>query len=311
MKTVNKKCLLVLATLLTAVLMIDIPLSIAASPASTSYLYLASGSSMNYVCSRSGYIDSQTYSTHNGIGKTTTSNTSSIPYYMIPLGTYYYNVTVSSSNVTAVNITVPTSSGMTSYSNLPISQAKYMVPIYVSSTSKNVTLLHPIYQGKYDSFASNFTLNYSKAVVLPYYKTPFGPVKATEYIIDEHVIRVKANATRVTSYTNITGAIYVNPATDLILYDNVNSYSKDVSSGTTTANETYTVTSITTTNSLTSTNVVPIHTDYIGAYVGTGVAIVLLGAAVYYFYGRKPAAPKQTEKQEDNLKQNRDEKPKQ
>ncbi|HII81826.1 MAG TPA: hypothetical protein HA269_00780 [Ferroplasma sp.] len=45
--------------------------------------------------------------------------------------------------------------------------------------------------------------------------------------------------------------------------------------------------------------------------MGTGVAIVLLGAAVYYFYGRKPAAPKQTEKQEDNMKQNRDEKPKQ
>jgi hypothetical protein len=241
---------------------------------------------------------------HKGIGETSITNTSKGP------NTYYYNVTVSSSNKTAVNITVPTSSGMTSYSNLPISQAKYMVPIYVSSTSKNVTLLHPIYQGKYDSFASNFTLNYSKAVVLPYYKTPFGPVKATEYIIDEHVIRVKANATRATSYTNITGAIYVNPATDLILYDNVNSYSKDVSSGTTTANETYTVTSITTTNSLTSTNVVPIHTDYTGAYIAIAVAIVLLGATVYYFYGRKPAAPKQTGKQTEKQENNRDEKTK-
>ena len=309
MKTINKKGLLVLVTLLTAVLMIGIPLSAAASPDKPSYLYLASGSSMNYVCSRSGYIDSQTYSTHNGIGETTTSNTSSIPY--MPLGTYYYNVTVNSSNITAVNITVPTSSGMTSFSNLPISRAKYMVPIYVNSTSKNVTLLHPIWKGQYDRLASNFTLNYSKAVVLPYYKTPFGPVKATEYIIDEHVIRVKANATRAASYTNITGTIYVNRATDLILYDNVNSYSKDVSSGTTAANETSTVTSITTTNSLSSTNVVPIHTDYTGAYVGTGVAIVLLGAAVYYFYGRKPATPKQTGKQTEKQENNKDEKPKQ
>jgi hypothetical protein len=291
MKPLNNKGLLVLATMFTAALMIGVPLSMAASPSTPSYL--ASGSSMNYVCNISGYHASHTYSMHKGIGETSVTNTSKGP------NTYYYNVTVSSSNKTAVNITVPTSSsGTTSYSNLPISDAKYMVPIYVSSTSKNVTLLlTPANRGIYQSFASNFTLNYSKAIVLPYYKTPFGPVKATEYIINEHTVTAKATSTSAASYMNITGTIYVNRATDLILYDNVNSYSKDVSSGTTAANESYSAISYTMINTLSSTNVVPIHTDYTGAYIAIAVAIVLLGATVYYFYGRKPAAPKQTGKQ--------------
>ncbi|WP_298408642.1 hypothetical protein [Ferroplasma sp.] len=306
MKTINKKGLLVLATLLTAVLMIGIPLSAAASPDKPSYLYLASGSSMNYVCSISSYTDTHEYSVHNGIEKNTITNTSTGP------NTYYYNVTVSSLNNTAVNITVPTSSGMTSYSNLPISQAKYVVPFY-SNTSKNVTLSCPIYHGYFKglSLNYNFTLNYTKAVVLPYYKTPFGPVKATEYIIYEHTINAKANSTRAASYTNITGTVYVYPATDIILGLVLNYYSKDVSSGTTPANETYNAYSFSAINTLSSTNVVPIHTDYTGAYVGTGVAIVLLGAAMYYFYGRKPATPKQTGKQTEKQENNKDEKPKQ
>ena len=38
---------------------------------------------------------------------------------------------------------------------------------------------------------------------------------------------------------------------------------------------------------LSSTNVVPVHTELTGAYIGIGVAIVLLGITLYYFYGRK------------------------
>ncbi len=296
--TVNKKILLVLATLFTAVLMIDIPLSMAASPSTPSYL--AGGSSMNYVCGTSGYVNSHSYSMHSGIGKTTTSNTSITP------STYYYNVTVNSSNSSIANVTVPTTRGTTSYTNVPISDAKYMVPIYISNTSKNVTFSYPAYQGTFDGLFGeyNHTLTFSKIISLPYYKTPFGTVKATEYIIDEHTVSKPATSKTAASYTNITGTAYVNPATNIILGYNINYYKMHVISGTTAANETYTATSLTLTNTLASTNVVPIHTDYTGTYVSIAAALVLLGAVMYYFYGRKPAAPKQTGKQTEKQKGN-------
>ena len=96
----------------------------------------------------------------------------------------------------------------------------------------------------------------------------------------------------------------MNPATNIILGYNINYYKMHVISGTTAANETYTATSLTLTNTLASTNVVPIHTDYTGTYVSIAVALVLLGAVMYYFYGRKPAAPKQTGKQTEKQKGN-------
>ena len=111
MITLNRKNLLIAATVITAALMIGMPLSAATSPGNTP-AYLASGSSMNYVCSTSGYTYSQDYSHSNGIGKTTTNNTTTGP------ATYYYNISVSSSNNTVANITVPTGSGITSYTNI-------------------------------------------------------------------------------------------------------------------------------------------------------------------------------------------------
>ena len=282
MITVNRKSLLIVATVITAALMIGMPLSAAASPGNT-HAYLDSGSSMNYICSTSGYTYSQDYSHSNGIGKTTISNTTVSP------ATYYYNVSVSSSNNTVANITVPTSSGISSYTNVPISDAKYMVPIYVSNSSKSLTVLIPMsggnFKGLYGNY--NYTVNYSKAIQFSYYKTAFGTVKATEYVISEHEITSNSTPSTAASYCNVTGAIYISSATNVILSLNANVHEKSVRSGTTPSNETYTSTGYTYTLDLSSTNVVPVHTELTGAYIGIGVAIVLLGITVYYFYGRK------------------------
>ncbi len=291
MKNINKKSLIIFATLLTAAIMIGMPLSAASTPGGTP-AYLAGGSSMNYVFSESGYTYYHNYTMSHGIGKTTVNNVTTGP------STSYYNVTVSSSNATIANITVPTGSGTTSYTNVPISDAKYMVPIYVSNTSKTLTFSIPvsngIYYGNYNS-----TVNYSKAIQLPYYKTSYGTVKATEYIISEHSTG-KATSSKAASYRNYTGTVYVNPATGVILGYNLNGNAMDVTSGTTAANETYTQTGGTYTMDLSSTNVVPVHTDFIGAYVGIAVAIVLLGATVYYFYGRKHETQKQPGENKDS-----------
>ncbi len=282
MITVNRKSLLIVATVITAALMIGVPLSAAASPGNTP-AYLASGSSMNYICSTSGYAYSQEYSHSNGIGKTTISNSTTGP------ATYYYNVSVSSSNNTVANITVPTSNGMSSYTNVPISDAKYMVPTYVSNSSKSVTVLIPMSEGNFNGLYGNYnyTVNYSKTINFSYYKTAFGTVKATEYVISEHEIVNQATPSTAASYKNITGTIYINSATNVILGLNINVYDMHVKSGTTPLNETYTSTGYTYTIDLSSTNVVPVHTELTGAYIGIGVAIVLLGITLYYFYGRK------------------------
>ena len=282
MITLNRKNLLIAATVITAALMIGMPLSAATSPGNTP-AYLASGSSMNYVCSTSGYTYSQDYSHSNGIGKTTTNNTTTGP------ATYYYNISVSSSNNTVANITVPTGSGITSYTNVPISDAEYMVPIFISIYSKSLTVSLPmsggIFEGLYGNY--NHTVNYSKAIQFSYYKTAFGTVKATEYVISEHKIVDQATLSTAASYYNITGTIYISSATNVILGLNTNFYDMHVSSGTTPSNETYTSTGYTYTLDLSSSNVVPVHTELTGAYIGIGVAIVLLGITVYYLYGRK------------------------
>jgi hypothetical protein len=282
MITVNRKNLLIVVTVITAALMIGMPLSAAASPGNTP-AYLASGSSMNYICSTSGYTYSQTYSHSNGIGKTTISNTTNAP------ATYYYNVSVSNSNNTVANVTVPTSNGISSYTNVPINDAKYMVPIYVSNSSKSLTFLLPMSGGNFNGLYGNYnkTFNYSKAIQFSYYKTAFGTVKATEYVISEHEIVNQATPSTAASYCNITGTIYISSATNVILSLNANVHEKSVRSGTTSSNETYTSSGLTYTLDLSSTNVVPVHTELTGAYIGLGVAIVLLGITIYYFYGRK------------------------
>ena len=103
-----------------------------------------------------------------------------------------------------------------------------------------------------------------------------GTVKATEYVISEHEIVNQATPSTAASYKNITGTIYINSATNVILGLNINVYDMHVKSGTTPLNETYTSTGYTYTIDLSSTNVVPVHTELTGAYIGIGVAIVLL-----------------------------------
>ena len=291
----NKNGILVLMALFVAVLMIGIPISAAATPSAPSYL--ASGSSMNYIFTNTGYTFYQNYSKSDGMTIVTTNNVTSSP------ATTYYNVSVSASNKTAVDITVPTSTGSTTYSNMPISMAKYSVPIFISKTSKNVTLSM---NGESGCYGANYneTLNYTKTVNMPYYKAPFGTVKATEYIISESM-KVPSTSRTGASYYNITGNVYVNSATDLILSATVIINDHVVSSGTTATNETYVNTCSNSAITLESSSVVPIHTNYTGAYIGIVVAAVLLGVVVYYFYARKPATPKTAagkESKEENSK---------
>ena len=291
----NKKGIIVLMALFVAILMIGIPVSAAATPSTPSYL--ASGSSMNYVFTGTGYTYYHNYSKSDGMTVVTTNNVTLGPQ------TTYYNVSVSAANKTAVDITVPTSTGSTTYSNMSISMAKYSVPIFVSKTSKNVTLSM---NGVSGCYGTNYdeTLNYTKTVNMPYYKATFGTVKATEYIISEPM-KVPAKSSSGVSYYNITGDVYVSSATDLILSASVIINSHIVTSGTTATNETYVNTCSNQAITLESSSVVPIHTNYTGAYVGIVVAAVLLGVVVYYFYARKPATPKTAagkESKEENSK---------
>lgn len=263
---INKKVLLVLATLLAVALMIGVPLSAAASPATPAYL--AGGSSMNYVTTSSGYTYYHNYTKEiGGESSTTVNNVTAAPC------TYYYNVSVVSSNSTVATVTVPESTGTTTIANLSIADAKYIVPVYLNNTPKNVTMSINGIFGYYFPVTENLTFNYTSTSHFAYYKSDFGSVRAVEYIL---------SATG--EGDNYTGTLYVNPATNMILGLDITTY---YTTGTVAANGTYTNSSSTISMSLTSTNVVPITTDYTGAYVGIGVAIVLLGITVYYFYGRK------------------------
>ncbi|WMT51769.1 MAG: hypothetical protein RE471_02535 [Ferroplasma sp.] len=291
---INKKSILILTAIFVAAIMIGIPVSAAATPSTPSYL--AAGSSMNYMFTTSGYTYCQSYSVINGMTATTTDNTTTTPT------TSYYNVTISASNSTAVNITVPTSTGTTAFTDMPINNAKYAVPVYVGNTSKNVTMYLNGENGVYSFTPRPYTVNYTKAVGMPYYKAPFGAVKAVEFVIDEHIITTKATSKTAASYCNITGSIYANPSTDLILAYSINDYSFSVSSGTTSANETYTAASSTFTGTLADTNAVPIHTDYAGAYVGIAIAAVILAGVLYYYYIRKPSKPTAVKHENSNQK---------
>ena len=293
---INKKSILILTAIFVAAIMIGIPVSAAATPSTPSYL--ATGSSMNYVFTTSGYTYCQSYSMVNGITETTTNNVTTTPT------TSYYNVTVSTSNSTAVNITLPTSAGTTAFTNMPINSAKYAVPVYIGNTSKNVTMSLNGERGVYSFTPAPYTINYTKAVGIPYYKSQFGTVKAVEFLIDEHIITTKATSKTAASYYNVTGSIYANPSTDLILAYNINDYSFSVTSGTNSANETYTATSSTYTGTIADTNAVPIHTDYAGAYVGIAIAAVILAGVLYYYYIKKPSKPS-TVKQEDNTQKDK------
>ena len=289
----SKKGILVLMALFVAALMIGIPVSAAATPSTPSYL--ASGSTMDYIFTDTGYAFYHNYSRYDGMTAITTNNVTSSP------ATTYYNVSVSASNKTAVDITVPSSTGITTYSNMSISMAKYSVPIFISKTSKNITLSM---NGESGCYGANYnaTLNYTKSVNMPYYKTPFGTVKATEYIISESM-KVPAISNRGISYHNTTGDVYVSSETDLILSSTVIINNHIVTSGTTAANETYFNTCLNEGITLESSSVVPIHTNYTGAYIGIVVAAVLLGVVVYYFYARKPESPKTTAKKEPESKE--------
>lgn len=273
--------------------MIGIPVSAAATPSTPSYL--VGGSSMNYVFTNAGYTYYHNYSKSDGMTITTTNNVTLSPT------TSFYNVSVSSSNKTSVSMTVPVPTGTAAYANMPISTAKYAVPILVSKTSKNVTLSMNGESGCY-AINVNETLNYSKTVSMPYYKTPFGTVKATEYIISESQ-KLPATSTRAASYFNITGDLYISPVTDLVLSATILTNDHIVMSGTTATNENYTDTSTTGTITLESSSVVPIHTDYLGAYIGIVVAAVLLGIVIYYFYARKSETPKTAVKKESESKE--------
>jgi hypothetical protein len=304
MRNINKKGLLILATLLTAVLMIGVPLSAAASPSTPAYL--ASGSSMNYVMTDSGY----TYTHSYNYNKTENTGYATVTNVTTPSATAYYNASVVSSNSTVATVTNATSISLpqsllvfynieglpltktTTYSNLSLADAKYIAPIYLKSTSKNVTITT---RGA-PSNPGNMTYNYTSTSHFAYYKSDFGSVKAVEYVLSGTM-----------AGKNYTGTLYYNPTTNMILSYNVTTY---YTSGTVAADKNYTINSSTTAMSLTSTSVVPITTDYTGAYVGIGVAIVLLGISVYYFYGRKHEAPKHPAKETEEKKDS-DEKPKQ
>jgi hypothetical protein len=311
----NKKGIIVLMALFVAVLMIGIPVSAAATPSTPSYL--ASGNTMNYVFTATGYTYSQTY--HISDGKTYT-NTYNRTCQSVP--TSYYNLTVDSSNNTAANITIATYYEVTEYgvtvpgtpktnttTNKSINYAKYMVPTMIKSTSKNITInevgtfSNYGYPHKFQRQALNVTLNYTKSTYMPYYKSEFGSVKATDYVID-NVSKYYCDSPHVVpSYTNITGNVYISPVNDMLIGYTLTTTTTSVTSGTTAANETYTITSTTDSYMLADTNAIPIHTDYTGAYVGIVVAAVLLGVVVYYFYARKPAAPKTPEKKEAESKE--------
>ncbi len=290
---INKKGILILTAMFVAAIMIGIPVSAAATPSTPSYL--ATGSSMNYVFTTSGYTYCQSYSVFNGMTSTTTNNVTSTP------STHYYNVTLSASNSTDVIITLPTDAGTTTYTNMPINTAKYAVPVYVDNTSKNITMYLNGENGVYSFTPSPYTVNYTKTVGMPYYKAAFGTVKAVEFVIDEHIITTKATSKTAASYCNVTGSIYANPSTDLILAYSINDYAFSVASGTTSANETYTATSSTYTGTLADTNTVPIHTDYTGAYVGIAISAVILAGVLYYYYVRKPSKP--TKVKQENKRQ--------
>ena len=290
----NKKGIIVLMALFVAVLMIGIPVSAAATPSTPSYL--ASGNTMNYVATTTGYTYYHNYTKQgDGVIAITTNNVTACPT------TNYYNVTVDTVNSTAVNITLPTSSGMTTYSNMSIEQAKYAIPTMVKSTSKNITVNGVGFAGTY-SYPFNETFNYTKSIYIPYYKSAFGTVKATEYIINM-THSTKATPSLASSYGNITGNIYISKANNMLIGFTLTFNAKEVTSGTTAANETYTITSSTGSYMLADTNAIPIHTNYTGAYIGIVVAAVLLGVVVYYFYARKPATPKTTEKKEPESKE--------
>ncbi len=308
----NKKGIIVLMALFVAVLMIGIPVSAAATPSTPSYL--ASGNTMNYVFTSTGYEYTQTYNMHDGKIYTNTSNHT---YPQVPTG--FYNITVDSSNNTAVNITIATYSEVTEFgitipgtprttttANESIDYAKYMIPTMVKSTSKNITINEVGTVGFEMNFhmnALNRTLNYTSSSYMPYYKSEFGSVEATDYVID-NVSKYYVDSPKVVpSYTNITGNVYISPVNDMLIGYTLTTTTTHVTSGTTAANETYTITSTTDSYMLADTNAIPIHTDYTGAYVGIVVAAVLLGVVVYYFYTRKPATPKTTEKKEPESKE--------
>jgi hypothetical protein len=297
----NKKGIIVLMALFVAVLMIGIPVSAAATPSTPSYL--ASGNSMNYVYTCTGYTYYHNYSKDAGMPETTTNNVTASPV------TTYYNVTVDTANSTAVNITLPiifNGPGMTTVTNASIDKyAKYAIPRMVKNTSKNITINDMGTDGYYipgGQNSYNMTLNYTKAPYMPYYKSEFGSVEATDYVI-YMTSSTKATPSLASSYANITGNVYISKANNMLIGYTLTTTTTHVTSGTTAANETYTITSTTESYVLASTNAIPIHTDYTGAYVGIVVAAVLLGVVVYYFYARKPATPKTTEKKEAESKE--------
>ena len=290
----NKKGIIVLMALFVAVLMIGIPVSAAATPSTPSYL--ASGNSMNYVNTTTGYIYTQQYYSNGGITATSTNNATMTPM------TTYYNVTIDSLNSTAVNITIsPASNETLTVTNVSIEQAKYLIPTMVNSnsTAKNITINDVEYFS-----GENETYNYTGSpIYMPYYKSSFGTVEATDYVISMSEVTVKGTTSTAASYKNITGNIYISKANDMLIGYTLTVNYKDVTSGTTAANETYTMTSTTYSYMLADTNAIPIHTNYTGAYIGIVVAAVLLGVVVYYFYARKPATPKTTEKKEPESKE--------
>ena len=292
----NKKGIIVLMALFVAVLMIGIPVSAAATPSTPSYL--ASGNSMNYVFTSTGYTYSHVYSKSDGMTSTITNNVTASPT------TCYYNVTVDAVNSTAVNITLsPASNATYTVTNYPIEDAKYAIPTMVNSTSKNITV-NEVGTPGYFIIPDNETLNYTKSpIYMPYYKSEFGSVEATDYVISMSEITHKSTPSTAASYMNITGNVYISKANNMLIGYILTTTTTHVTSGTTAANETYTITSTTDSYMLADTNAIPIHTDYTGAYIGIAVAAVLLGVVVYYFYARKEAAPKTPEKKETESKE--------
>ena len=229
----NKKGIIVLMALFVAVLMIGIPVSAAATPSTPSYL--ASGNSMNYVNTTTGYIYTHNY-TSGPKSLTYSNNVTLTPT------TTYYNVTISSVNSTAVNVTFsPCANEMYSYTNYSIEQAKYMVPIMVKSTSKTIE----INEINSTMASGNITYNYTSSSYMPYYKSAFGAVEATEYVISMSEITHKGSSSKAASYKNITGDIYISKANNMVIGYTLTTTNTTVTSGTTAANENYTVTSTT------------------------------------------------------------------
>ncbi|MEM0139935.1 MAG: hypothetical protein QXZ44_04910 [Ferroplasma sp.] len=306
----NKKNILIIASVMTAILMIGVPLSAASTPVPS---YLAAGSTMDYVTSTSITYNNQTYVDSSMPTLTTCTGSST--------STNYMNYSIDTSNSTIVNYTLAgvTAGTSTEYMDVPVAHATYMMPVYISHTSKNVTVTcvgimeylmeSGITTGSISDYKhsgySVANLTYTSMKAIPYYKSDVGTVEAMEFTFSNNTIVFPASSTTAASYLNFTANMYFSTATNLLLNLSLSGYFMHISSGKTSSTEDYSNATVAYSADLASSNVVPIHTDYIPAYIGIAVAIVLLGIAVYYFYGRKHEAPK-TQKPEEHKEEQKD-----